>query len=90
MGMDKWVFLKNIWFGRRLRKPPWFSNVTVRKTLSSRAQVTVVNQKERHSELAEESRRSHPRRLLARMRFLGKLGMTFFFIRLLTRGHLAA
>ena len=48
--------------------------------LSSRAQVTVVNQKERHSELAEESRRSHPRRLLARVRFLGKLRMTFFLI----------
>ena len=56
--------------------------------LSSRAQVTVVNQKERHSELAEESCRSHPRRPLARARFLGKLGMTFFFIRLLMRGHL--
>ena len=56
--------------------------------LSSRAQVTVVNQKERHSELAEESRRSHPRRPLARARFPGKLGMTFFFIRLLVRGHL--
>ena len=56
--------------------------------LSSRAQVTVVNQKERHSELAGESRRVHPRRPLARARFLGKLGMTFFFIRLLVRGHL--
>ena len=58
--------------------------------LSSRAQVTVVNQKERHSELAEESCRSHPRRPLARARFLGKLGMTFFFIRLLVRGHSTA
>ena len=56
--------------------------------LSSRAQVIVVNQKERHSEFAEESCRSHPRRPLARARFLGKLGMTFFFIRLLMRGHL--
>ena len=58
------------------------------RLLSSRAQVTVVKQKERHSELAEESCRSHPRRLLARARFLGKLGMTFFFTRLLVRGHL--
>ena len=56
--------------------------------LSNRAQVTVVNQKERYSELVEESCRSHPRHPLARARFLGKLGMTFFFIRLLMRGHL--
>ena len=33
--------------------------------VSSRAEVPVVNQKERHSELAEESRPVHPRRLLA-------------------------
>ncbi|GAB2714746.1 hypothetical protein GCM10011495_30580 [Hymenobacter frigidus] len=63
-------------------------NAILASLLSSRAQVTVVNQKERHSELAEESCRSHPRRPLARARFLGKLGMTFFFIRLLVRGHL--
>ena len=57
------------------------------RLLRSRAQVPVVNQKERHSELAEESGRSHPRRPLAQARFLGTLGMTFFFIRVLRRGH---
>ncbi|WP_188560867.1 hypothetical protein [Hymenobacter frigidus] len=56
--------------------------------LSSRAEVTVVCQKERHSELAEESRSRQQAARMNRARFLGKLGMTFFFIRLLVRDYL--
>ena len=56
--------------------------------VSSRAEVTVVCQTARHSELAEESRSRQQAALMNRARFLGKLGMTFFFVRLLMHGHL--
>ena len=56
--------------------------------LSSRAEVTVVYQTARHSELAEESGSRQQAARMNRARFLGKLGMTFFFIRLLVRDYL--
>ena len=56
--------------------------------LSSRAEVTVVCQTARHSELAEESRLRQQAARMNRARFLGKLGMTFFFIQLLVRDYL--
>ena len=58
------------------------------QVLSSRAEVTVVCQTARHSELAEESRSRQQAARMNRARFLGKLGMTFFFIRLLVRDNL--
>ena len=68
-------------------KPEAAGPVAAAFLLSGDAQVTLVNRKERHSELAEESRPVHPRRRLARARFLGKLGMTGCFIRLLLHDY---
>ena len=58
-------------------------------SFSSRAEVTVC-QTARHSELAEESRSRQQAARMNRARFLGKLGMTFFFIQLLVRDYLSA
>ena len=56
--------------------------------LSSRGEVPVACQTARHSELAEESRSRQQAARMNRARFLGKLGMTPFFIRLLLRNCL--
>ena len=56
--------------------------------LSSRAEVTVVCQTARHSALAGESRSRQQAARMNRARFPGKLGMTFFFVRLLVRDYL--